>query len=171
MKDSRQVVLCDASPIIFLAKLNQLELLATVLQGEIVVLECVVQGVLSVRASPVELQRLRQWLEGVRIVDYHGSLFPSEALSRSDQSSLAWAVSQQVDWLVVDERLLRRFARDFKIPIIGFCGILLKAVAQGILTAEAVRCLIDTAIKMHDFRVSITVYQAILNKLNQLSER
>jgi predicted nucleic acid-binding protein len=170
MKNSRQVVLCDASPIIFLSKLNQLELLATVLEGEIVVLECVVREVMSVRASPVELQRLRQWLEDVRIVDYHGSLFPSEALSRSDQSSLAWAVNQQADWLVLDERLLRRFAGDFKIPVIGFCGILLKAAAQGILTVEAVRSLIDTAIKLHDFRVSISVYQGILNKLHQLSE-
>ena len=166
MKNSRRAVLCDASPLIFLAKLNQLELLATVLERKIVVLECVVREVLSVRASPVELQRLRQWLEGVRIVDYDGSLFTSDALSRSDQSSLAWAVNQKADWLVVDERLLRRFAADFKIPVIGFCGLLLKAVTQGILTAEDVRSLIDTAIKLHDFRVSIAVYQAILNILH-----
>ena len=169
MMRSRTTVLCDASPIIFLAKLNQLELIAPVLDGNVVVLECVVREVLSERAGPVELQRLRQWLKGVRIVNYQGSLFPSEALSQSDQSSLAWAVEQQVDWLVADERLLRRFAGDQKIPVIGFCGILLRAAAKQILSVETVRSLIDTAIREHGFRISIAVYQAILGKLNSVS--
>ncbi len=163
---SRRTVLCDASPLIFLAKVNQLGLLEAIPGGDCVVLSCVAREVLEKPAGPVEKQRLEAWLSTVRQVDYEGSLFTSDALSGSDHSSLAWAVANRADWLVADDRLLRRFARERGISVIGFCGILLKAVPAGLLSVGDVRALIDDAIGNHGFRISIALYRAILEELD-----
>lgn len=158
-------MVCDASPLIFLAKLDRLELIERVSGREAVVLECVKQEVLSDRASPVERERLQNWLSGVRLIDYSGSLFFSHALSRSDQSSLAWAVENQAEWLLADERLLRQFAKEYGVRVIGFCGLLLQAVRLGHLGSEEARQLIDAAVRDHGFRISIELYQEILRQL------
>jgi predicted nucleic acid-binding protein len=159
------VVVCDASPLIFLAKLNRLELIEQVSGREPVVLRCVKEEVLSDRASPVERERLENWFSGVRLIDYSGSLFASNALSRSDQSSLAWAVENQAEWLLADERLLRQFAKEYGVRVIGFCGLLLQAVRLRHLRAEKARQLIDVAVRDHGFRISIELYQRIQREL------
>jgi len=159
------VVLCDASPLIFLAKVDALAWIRQVLPGRHVVLKCVVRELVGERAGPVEAERLRGWLEQVEVIDFEGSLFPSRALSRSDQSTLAWAVENRAAWLVADEGLLRRFARDRGIGVIGFCGLLVKAVEQGLLGPEQARRKLDAAVDQHDLRISISLYRRILEVL------
>jgi predicted nucleic acid-binding protein len=117
---------------------------------------------------PLEAERLTEWLSTVEVVDYTGSLFPTEALSRSDQSSLAWSVENHAQWLLADERLLRRFAQERGIQVIGFCGILLQAVSRGEITAREARALIDSAIREHDFRISVELYQHIVGRLGSI---
>lgn len=165
----RRVVVCDASPLIFLGKLNRLDLIEAVTQREAVVLRCVAEEVLSDRALPLELERLRRWMSRVRVVDYTGSLFASKALSRSDQSSLAWAVENHVEWLLADERLLRRFAMDQGIQVIGFCGLLLQAVEKGRLCSQEARDCIDKAVHAHGFRISVQLYQRLIEQLDSYS--
>lgn len=163
----KQVVVCDASPLIFLAKLNRLELLERSIGARTVVLRCVVEEILSEKATPLEAERLRAWLESVEVVDYSGSLVASQALSLSDRTSLAWAIEHEADWFLVDERLLRRFAKERGIRVIGFCGLLLRAAAQGILKKSEVQTLLDTSIREHGFRISIELYQNICDRLKK----
>ncbi len=99
------------------------------------------------------------------MIDYEVSLFASEALSQSDQSTLAWAVANQAEWILADERLLRRFAQAHGIKVMGFCGILLQAVRQDLLTAGSAREYVDTAIREHGYRISVELYQRIVNQL------
>lgn len=162
----RPIVVCDASPLIFLAKADRLDLIERVTQRQAVLLCCVMDEVLSDRAMPVEAQRLRGWQSAVTVVDDDGSLFPSEALSKSDQASLAWAVENRAEWLLADERLLRRFARERGIQVIGFCGLLLQAVRTGQMAAREARQTIDTAIREQGFRISVALYQQILARLS-----
>lgn len=164
-RKKRPIIVCDASPLIFLAKLNHLGLIERVTGRGAVVLRCVVDEVLSKRAMPLEAERLREWLSTVEVVDYTGSLFPTDALSRSDQSSLAWSVENHAEWLLTDERLLRRFARERGIQVIGFCGLLLQAVSRGEIAAKEARALIDRAIREHNFRISVELYQRIVELL------
>ena len=161
----RQVVVCDASPLIFLAKLDLLELIAKVARRQIVVLECVAREVLSKQATPIELQRLQMWIQKVEVIDYEGSTFASDALSRSDHSTLAWAVENRAEWMIADERLLRRFAQAHGIKVMGFCGILMQAERQDHLSAERARECVNTAIREHGLRISIALYQRILSQL------
>lgn len=162
---TRRVVICDASPLIFLAKLAGLELIARVIPGKLVVLGCVVREVVCERAGPVEADRLRTWLQSVEVIEYEDSLFPSSVLSRSDQSTLAWAVNHGAAWLVADERLLREVARQRGIGVIGFCGILVKAVQRGHLPAREARAMLDAAVDQHGLRISVALYRRIVEAL------
>jgi predicted nucleic acid-binding protein len=162
---SARCVICDASPLIFLAKVDALALLQALIPGRWVVLQCVVDEVLGVRAGPVEAERLRRWLAEVEVIDYEGSLFPSRALSRSDQSSLAWAVKNHAEWLIADDRLLRRFAKEHHLGVIGFCGVLVKCVEHQLLDARGARELIDQAVGRHGLMISVSLYRRILDVL------
>lgn len=132
----RPIVVSEASPLIFLAKINRLELIESVTLRKPVVLQGVMEEVLSDRAMPVEAERLRKWRSAATVVDYTGSIVSSEALSSTDHSSLAWAVENRAEWLQADERLLRRFARERGIQGIGFCGLLLQAVRMDQMTSQ-----------------------------------
>jgi len=163
-----RLVVCDASPLIFLAKVDQLQLLATIPGGDCIVVESVAQELVSEQAGPVEKSRLEAWLSGAQIVSSPGRIVESQALSTSDHASLTWAVEHHAAWVVADDRLLRRFARDHGIATIGFCGILIQAAALGLLTAARARHLLDEAISQHGLRISLPVYQAALGRLEGL---
>ena len=162
-----KIIVCDASPLIFLAKLNRLDWVEQVTGARAVVLRCVVREILSDQATPLEAQRLRDWLTAVEVVDYDGDLVESQALSLSDRTNLAWAFQRKAEWFLVDERLLRRFAKERGIRVIGFCGLLLRAVDLGISGKAEAQSLIDTAIREHGFRISIELYQAIRRRLER----
>ncbi len=164
---SARCVICDASPLIFLAKVDALALLQALLPGRWVVLQCVADEVLGERAGPLEAERLRRWLAKVEIIDFEGSLFPSRALSRSDQSSLAWAVKNHADWLIADDRLLRRFAKEHQLGVIGFCGVLVKSVEHQLLDARGAREMIDQAVERHGLMISVSVYRRIMEVLGE----
>lgn len=164
----RRVILCDASPLIFLAKLDFLNLIRDVTGLEIVVFDCVMREVLVDRATPAERKRLQDWIMGVTVISHESSLFASNALSKCDRSSLAWAVENKAAWILADERLLRRLAREHGIQTIGFCGILIQAVRKGILKTQTARDALDCCIEKHGFRISLDLYRQILRELEGL---
>lgn len=159
-------VVCDASPLVFLAKTDRLDLLKTIPGGNIVILECVVREVLSDRASPWEKTRLSRFFQNVRRVDYEKADPAVRALSRSDQSILNWAIENRAEWLVADERLLRRAAREHGMATIGFCGILMRAVQEGLIKKREARTNLDEAITHHGFRISLSLYKNLLERLS-----
>ena len=164
-ESSAGCVVCNASPLIFLAKVDGLGLLKPLIPGRWVVLQCVVEEILGERAAAVEAERLRRWLGEVEVIDFDGSLFPTRALSRSDRASLAWAVGNRADWLLADDRLLRRFAREHGLGVIGFCGVLVKAVEHRLLDARKARDLIDQAVERHGLMISVALYRRISEAL------
>ena len=158
-------VVCDASPLIFLAKLDRLDLISEVLGSDVVVLDCVRRELLIENIPPIEGERIRRFLDTTRIPAYSAVFSPSFSLSASDQSTLSWAIQNHADWLLADERLFRRIAREQGIPVVGFCGVLIQAVKAGLLGSEEVRADIDTAIAEHHFRISVRLYQGVLREL------
>lgn len=99
-----KTVLCDASPLIFLAKLDRLDLIRMVLGDQIFVLRLVVDEVCRLDAPPMELDRLNRFMENVEVIPFEESDHPSLSLSRCDRASLAWAKRHRPDWLLADER-------------------------------------------------------------------
>ncbi len=160
-----KLIICDASPLIFLAKLDRLNLISKVLGGEVFVLQCIVEEVTSAKAGPLESERLRAFFGGVEVVDFEASEYASTALSHADQSTLTWAIENRADWLLADERLLRRIAMEKGMRVVGFLGVLLEAGRRGMLTKAEVKAAIDDAVSKHGCRISITLYQRLLVEL------
>ena len=161
-------VVCDASPLIFLAKLDRLGLIRSLLDGEVVVLRCIVDEVLGTAGDRhSERQRLRDFLESVRIEDFTETTQQSGRLSASDARVLTYAVNRRADWLVVDERLLRRIAAHEGIATIGTLGLLVAASKRGILTRSQAMADVDTAISSHQLRISTALYREVRMKLQE----
>ena len=154
------IVVCDASPLIFLAKLNRLDLISQLLGTEVVVLECVADEVMSgTSAGELEKQRLERFLKSSRIVAFNESSYAAGRLSFSDRQTLTYAIRQRAHWLLADERLMRRIAQEEGLATIGTLGLLIAAVKRGYLPArEALRDL-DSAVGKHGFRISTALYQ------------
>lgn len=154
------IVVCDASPLIFLAKLNRLNLILPLLGPDVVVLQCVVDEVLeSERAGDIELRRLHVFLKSVRIVDFRETAWSSGRLSASDRQTLTYAVQQRARWLLADERLLRRIATEEGLATIGTLGLIAAAAKNGLITPREALADIDAAVSRHGFRISIALYR------------
>lgn len=160
------IVVSDASPLIILAKLDRLHLLSRLFDAEITVLRCVVSEVLADRAGILERKRLESFLESsARIVEFTGSDLASKALSASDQSTLTWCEQNNANWLIADERLLRRIAKGRGIAVIGTMGILLEAVRRNLLSKVDAKQDLQKAVGEHGLRIAVTLYQRILQEL------
>lgn len=163
---SKEIVICDASPLIFLAKLDCLHLISDLLGGDLIVLRCVVDEVLSPSAGPVERRRLEGFLKSVKIVDSSESDYESHTLSDSDRITLTYAIRSKAAWLVADERLLRRIAKEEGLRVVGFLGLLVQSEKAGLMSASEARQLVDAAISEHDLRISIGLYQRVVEELD-----
>jgi predicted nucleic acid-binding protein len=161
-----RLIICDASPLILLAKINQLDLIHKVLDGEILVLQCIVDEVCSDSAGEVESIRLNRFLETVKIVDFVDSDYPSKSLSTNDRSVLNWSIQNRPEWLVADERLLRRIAREENLKVIGTLGILVAAHQKGLLAKEETKQAVDELVSVHKLRISVTLYQKVIQVLD-----
>lgn len=165
-----KTVLCDASPLIFLSKLNYLQLIGQLLGNKIHVLQCVADEVLLNCPDAVEKSRLSKFIDTVQLIDFKVTQSISTALSLSDQSSLTWAVQNKVDILLADERLLRKIAAEEGIRAIGFLGLLVSAAKSGHMTAAQVRQAVDDAVGKHHCRISIKLYQRVLKEIDSMGQ-
>lgn len=162
-----KIVLCDASPLIFLAKLDALDLISEIFCGEVVILKCVAEEVCSKSAGDVERIRLHRLLETAAVIAFEESDYPSRSLSENDRRVLNWAIQNRPDRLVADERLLRRIAREEGIATIGTFGILVAAAKKGIRSREVVRKMVDDLVGKHGCRVSVALYQRVISELEK----
>jgi len=155
------VIVCDASPLIFLAKLDCLHLIPALLGENIIILQCVANEVLSPSCDASEKRRLQDFFKAVEIVDASHCAYESQTLSRSDCLTLTYAVANKAAWLLVDERLLRRIATEEDLKVVGFLGLLIQAARNGLMTKASVKTLIDRAISDHGMHISISLYQKL----------
>jgi|TARA_B110000037_G_scaffold219767_1_gene285636 predicted nucleic acid-binding protein len=117
----------------------------------------------------VERRRLVAFFESVEVIDFEVPDEELGALSQSDRSTLAWAIENQVNWLLADERLLRRVAVQENIAVIGFLGVLLHSARKKILSVAEVRNDINECVSNHRCRISITLYQRLMSELDTLA--
>lgn len=117
------IIISDASPIIALYEIDQLDLLRAV-YNEVTVT--------SIVAKEVEVP-LPEWIS---IDDgYDETLFQSirTQLDDGEASSIALAKAKPSAVLIIDERRGRKVARQMQVEIIGLLGIIVKAKKQGVI--------------------------------------
>jgi hypothetical protein len=159
------IVVADASPLIFLAKIRRLDVVHRLLGHDIRVPRQVRDEILAPNIDPAEERELQTFLDSCRIeVVRHPRRFAS-AMSQADNAALTLAVRVRADILLCDDRVTRLMAEAEGIRPLGTLGVLLRALQQGLLSALETRNLVDLLIRSHSFRIGIEVYQAVLAEI------
>jgi predicted nucleic acid-binding protein len=141
MPDRLRLVVVNATPIIALALIDQLDLLHSLYER--IVIPSAVQAEISAGgAAGIGVRELREatWVDVVSLQD------PSRAnliadLAPGEAEVIALAQERRADLVVIDERLARRHAERLGMRLTGTLGILLRAKQLGMV--EAVAPLID----------------------------
>lgn len=81
-------------------------------------------------------------------------------LDRGEAEAIALALELKAEELLIDERLGRREANRLGVPIIGVLGILLVAKRRTLI--NAVQPVVDALISKAGFRVSLQLYEQVL---------
>ena len=159
------IIVADASPLIFLGKIGQLDLIGRLFPGTVLVPQSVRDEVLTGSISPVEEQSLRAFLKTCSLERVPNPKHHAGALSGADNEALTLAVRHRASLLLCDDRLLRQMAMVEGIRPMGTLGILLRSLDMSLLTRIQVRRFAENLIQQHQFRISIEVYDAIMQRL------
>lgn len=160
------VVISDASPLICLSALRQLDLLQK-LYGSVLVPDAVWQEVtrspsFTSPTTPVAVSDAKAagWLKVVAasnrplVTQLETTLDPGEA------EAIALAVENTSSFLLIDERDGRQVARTLGVEMTGTLGILMRAKSTEHITA--IEPLIEELIQHHNFRLHPALVERIL---------
>jgi len=159
------IIVADASPLIFLGKIGQLELIPSLFKGEILIPSSVRVEILAQPVSPAEERRLKGFLARCRIITVAHPEYFSAGMSRSDNEALTLAVRRHADLLLADERLMRDMAVVEGIRPLGTLGILLLAMRKRLLNRKETHQLVEMLVRDHQFRISVALYDSVLSKI------
>lgn len=154
------ILVADAAPLIFLAKINRLALLADVFNAEIMVPAAVSEEILGPDVPPDEERLLSNFLSSCKVVKLNNPTRYAGALSFADNCILTLASQKMANIILSDDRLLRKTAVIEGFRVIGTLGILLRATKSSLLTAKETEILLSELVEEHHFRISTSVYEA-----------
>jgi len=123
----------DASPLIFLTKANQLDLLQQVVNGEVLVPVAVEAEIQQYGEKDVTVQALAKtsWLFVVKTPPV--SIIDSYHLGAGESAVLSWAYVTPNTEAILDDLAARRCASALKIPVRGTLGLVLIAKQRGLI--------------------------------------
>ena len=160
------IVVSDASPLIALDAVGRLEILRDVF-GRVLVPEAVRQEAEQGPETALRLARV-PWIEirDVGNVDLIAELAASN-LDTGEAAALALALEVHADYLLVDERVARRVARQRGVQVVGVLGVLLTAKRRGSL--HAVGPVIEDLLTKAGFRASPRLVAEVLEAAGEAS--
>lgn len=166
------IIVADSSPLIFLGKLNCLELIQALFGEEILVPYEVVNEVLAPPVPACEEIVLREFFEKqCRIEHVKCPQYFVSAMSSADSAVLTLAIRHKADFMLVDDRIVREVALLEGIRPMGTLGIILRAVFEKHISLKEAQDYFDALIRQHRFRISINVYDALQKELNAVKEK
>lgn len=154
------ILIVDAAPLIFLAKINQLTLITELFDAKILVPSVVQNEILGPNVPPDEERLLNGFLSNCKVVDLHSPAIFAKALSFADNCVLALAHNENADIILADDRLVRRVAVIEGFRVVGTIGFLIRAERRSLLSKENAVDLFDQLVVEHSFRISTGVYKA-----------
>jgi predicted nucleic acid-binding protein len=125
-------VVSNRGPLINLAKVGQFNLLQDLLQRitipPAVFEEVVIRGGGQPGAGETNTA---QWITRGRLEPSDVADILAAELDRGEAEAIALALQEKADWLLIDERVGRRFAQRVGLKVKGTLGILLEGVRRG----------------------------------------
>ena len=159
------IIVADASPIIFLAKIRQLALVHKLLGRDVRVPDAVCRELLAPGIDPIEKEEIEGFLTKCGVDPVRRPRCFAKAMSAADNAALTLAVRSKADYLLCDERVTRAMAEMEGVRPMGTLGVLLRATRQKVISRKEARRLVDLLISAHNLRIGIEVYQAVLHEL------
>ncbi|MCS7211579.1 MAG: DUF3368 domain-containing protein [Chloroherpetonaceae bacterium] len=147
-------IVCDASSLIVLDKIGELELLKR-LFGQVAI---------TPEVSKEFSQPLPEWIQIVEVQNKNYQRILEVSLGKGEASAIALSLEQEKSLLIIDDLRGRKYARELGIAFTGTLGIIADAKLNGyIVSAKAVLDKVERT----NFRLSAEVKQAILKKCGE----
>ena len=155
------IVVSDASPLIGLASIGQLDLLKQLYEEihipEAVWREVVIDGVRQPGADEV---KKADWIRRRDVSNRQLVLALKQNLDDGEAEAIALTVELKADLLIIDERLGRDTAKHFGLNHIGLIGVLVEAKHKG--SISEVKRYLDELRIVAGFRISDRLYKRVL---------
>lgn len=162
------IVISDTSAITNLAAIQHLQLLPQ-LYNQVTIPKAVYRELAEIDPpvpGTLEVQTV-SWLEVKQVTNYAvvERLRVEVKLDPGECEAIALALELKADLLLIDERRGRAEANRLGVRITGLLGILVEAKQKNLIVA--VKPLMDALIATSDFRVSLTLYDQILDIVDE----
>lgn len=155
------IVVSDASPLIALAAVQQLDLLR-ILYGEVLLPSAVYDEITAIRPAAPGANEVRNadWLYIRHVENRTLADALSLDLDVGEAEALSLAVEADADLLLMDERRGRIAATRLGRRVIGVLGVVVEAKAAGLV--PAVRPILDALVQQAGFYISPALRDRIL---------
>jgi len=164
----RKIIVSDASPLIALANLDQLELLF-VSFSEVHIPQAVVHEATHDRYRNDSNVIYDFITENQRVIihnDQENQAYSEYRNILDEGESQALALADHLACgILIDERLGRKIAKQHQIPVVGVMGVLLQAKSKGKI--DSIRSLIEQLLE-NDYRLSERVIKLVLKRAKEL---
>lgn len=153
-----KLIVSDTTSLIVLEELQSLGLLCSLFE-RVVIPEAVLSE-LEV-GSPMVRKKLQEaaCFEIVKLDESEQLASLNILLDRGEAEAITLALERKLA-ILIDERKGRQIAKQLKLTVTGFAGILILAVRKEVLSAEVAQKLLDQAIE-NGFRLSEKLYAQV----------
>ncbi len=160
------VIISDTSPVSNLLVLGKLDILYKTV-GEIIIPPKVYREIVALKNFGIDTQVIEKssWIsiqepKDIELVDFYLSV-----LDEGESEAIVLAQELHAEWLIMDEKLGRQFARRLNINTIGLLGVLIKAKKEGIV--NLIKPILDKLIDQAGFWIADDVYHMILQEAGE----
>jgi predicted nucleic acid-binding protein len=155
------IVVSNASPIVNLAAVGQLDLLRQ-LYGQVLIPQAVHKEIVIAgrgQSGATEVETF-DWIESRRVTDWIAVASLQLELDEGEAEAIALAAELKADLLLLDERKGRVVASRLGLKFVGLLGVLVEAKHKGLILA--VRPVLDNLISKAGFWISRDLYEHVL---------
>ncbi len=135
----QEATISNSSPIIHLAKIEQLDLLRDFF-GELLIPEAVYEECMTQGKGRSEVARIKQvsWLRVLPVTNRHLVKLLNSEIDRGEAEAIALALETQASLILLDDADAREKARLYSLRITGTLGLLLRAKQVGKIASLSV---------------------------------
>jgi uncharacterized protein len=153
------VVVSNSSPLIALAGIDHLPLLATLFES-VLIPPAVAAEITPTLATPPSWLRVQPLTSSIRADVVRPSL------GHGEREALSLAVELAADWLILDDLAARRVARALQLRVTGTLGVLLASKRRGLI--PLIRPSLDRLVEQ-SFFLSPQLYAELLDVAGEAS--
>ncbi|WP_297091051.1 DUF3368 domain-containing protein [Thermococcus sp.] len=159
-------VALNSSPLIFLAKLGLLDLLERLFE-EVYITESVYHETVVEGAGHEETVVIANadFLKRVSVENQRLVKFLLEMVDHGEAETIAFALENEVDVVLLDDKDARKIARSFGLRVTGTLGLLLLAKRKGLISQIAPYV---EELRRNGFRISEGVVKRVLKEAGEL---